>query len=92
MLSHAFVLGFWQEEYEELLRYAVVNPNVGSSASQPSHLRGEAVPDRFPVLAGMYASPARLRAVVKIPTPCDPESVADADVTVEMSPPPAGSS
>lgn len=41
-----------QEEYEELLRYAVVNPNVESSASQPSHLRGEAVPDRFPVLAG----------------------------------------
>lgn len=39
-----------QEEYEELLRYAVVNPNVESGVSRPSHLRGEVVPDRFPVL------------------------------------------
>lgn len=41
-----------QEEYEELLRYAIVNPNVECSASQPSHLRGEVAPDRFPTLAG----------------------------------------
>ncbi|KAM7148797.1 centrosomal protein POC5 [Molossus nigricans] len=38
-----------QEEYEELLRYAVVTPNIESGASQPSHSKGEAVPDvRFP--------------------------------------------
>lgn len=53
---NALVLGFWQEEYEELLRYAVVNPNVESGVSRPSHLRGEAVPDRFPVL-GMLHQP-----------------------------------
>ncbi|EGW11490.1 centrosomal protein POC5 isoform X1 [Cricetulus griseus] len=41
-----------QEEYEELLRYAIVNPNVESSASQPSHPKGEVAPDRFPTLAG----------------------------------------
>ncbi|GAB1298462.1 Centrosomal protein POC5 [Apodemus speciosus] len=41
-----------QEEYEELLRYAIVNPNVESSASQPSHRKGEVAPDRFPTLAG----------------------------------------
>ncbi|XP_031216000.1 centrosomal protein POC5 isoform X2 [Mastomys coucha] len=41
-----------QEEYEELLRYAIVNPNVESGASQPSHLKGEVAPDRFPTLAG----------------------------------------
>lgn len=41
-----------QEEYEELLRYAIVNPNVDSSASQPSHPKGEGAPDRFPALAG----------------------------------------
>ncbi|XP_050009797.1 centrosomal protein POC5 isoform X1 [Alexandromys fortis] len=41
-----------QEEYEELLRYAIVNPNVESGASQPSHPKGEVVPDRFPMPAG----------------------------------------
>ncbi|XP_037065383.1 centrosomal protein POC5 isoform X2 [Peromyscus leucopus] len=41
-----------QEEYEELLRYAIVNPNVDSSASQPSHPKAEGAPDRFPALAG----------------------------------------
>ncbi|OBS75891.1 hypothetical protein A6R68_17657, partial [Neotoma lepida] len=40
------------EEYEELLRYAIVNPNVDSSASQPSHLKGEVAPDKLPTLAG----------------------------------------
>ncbi|XP_066887268.1 centrosomal protein POC5 isoform X2 [Kogia breviceps] len=34
-----------QEEYEELLRYAIVTPNIESSASQPSHSKGEVVPD-----------------------------------------------
>uniref|UniRef100_A0A8C8Z5L5 Centrosomal protein POC5 n=1 Tax=Prolemur simus TaxID=1328070 RepID=A0A8C8Z5L5_PROSS len=34
-----------QEEYEELLRYAIVTPNIESSASQSSHPRGEVVPD-----------------------------------------------
>ncbi|KAK7808603.1 hypothetical protein U0070_010002 [Myodes glareolus] len=41
-----------EEEYEELLRYAIVNPNVESGASQPSHPKGEVVPDRFPMPAG----------------------------------------
>lgn len=47
-----------QEEYEELLRYAIVNPNVECSASQPSHLRGEVAPDRFPTLAGSPRKPS----------------------------------
>uniref|UniRef100_A0A9L0J5Z3 Centrosomal protein POC5 n=1 Tax=Equus asinus TaxID=9793 RepID=A0A9L0J5Z3_EQUAS len=34
-----------QEEYEELLRYAIVTPNIESSVSQPSHSKGEVVPD-----------------------------------------------
>ncbi|XP_025854072.1 centrosomal protein POC5 isoform X1 [Vulpes vulpes] len=34
-----------QEEYEELLRYAIVTPNVESDASQPCHSKGEVVPD-----------------------------------------------
>nr|CAI9711099.1 unnamed protein product [Rangifer tarandus platyrhynchus] len=34
-----------QEEYEELLRYAVVTPNTEAGASQLSHSKGEAVPD-----------------------------------------------
>lgn len=40
-----------QEEYEELLRYAIVTPNIESGASQPSHSKGEVVPDvRFPTI------------------------------------------
>ncbi|XP_045665723.1 centrosomal protein POC5 isoform X2 [Ursus americanus] len=34
-----------QEEYEELLRYAIVTPNIESGASQPCHSKGEVVPD-----------------------------------------------
>ncbi|XP_047412467.1 centrosomal protein POC5 isoform X5 [Sciurus carolinensis] len=34
-----------QEEYEELLRYAIVTPNIESSALQTSHPKGEVVPD-----------------------------------------------
>ncbi|CAD7684561.1 unnamed protein product [Nyctereutes procyonoides] len=34
-----------QEEYEELLRYAIVTPNIESDASQPCHSKGEVVPD-----------------------------------------------
>ncbi|XP_075397302.1 centrosomal protein POC5 isoform X2 [Tenrec ecaudatus] len=34
-----------QEEYEELLRYAIVTPNIESSALQSSHLKGEAASD-----------------------------------------------
>ncbi|XP_016808611.2 centrosomal protein POC5 isoform X3 [Pan troglodytes] len=34
-----------QEEYEELLRYAIVTPNIEPSASQSSHPKGELVPD-----------------------------------------------
>ncbi|XP_027623783.1 centrosomal protein POC5 isoform X1 [Tupaia chinensis] len=33
------------EEYEELLRYAIVTPNIESSASQSSHPKREVVPD-----------------------------------------------
>ncbi|XP_006873356.1 PREDICTED: centrosomal protein POC5 [Chrysochloris asiatica] len=40
-----------QEEYEELLRYAIVTPNIDSSTSQPSHPKGEVVPDvRIPTV------------------------------------------
>ncbi|XP_076995518.1 centrosomal protein POC5 isoform X2 [Tamandua tetradactyla] len=40
-----------QEEYEELLRYAVVTPNIESHASQSSHTKGEVVPDvRIPTV------------------------------------------
>ncbi|XP_077923298.1 centrosomal protein POC5 isoform X2 [Halichoerus grypus] len=40
-----------QEEYEELLRYAIVTPNVESGASQPYHSRGEVGPDvRVPTI------------------------------------------
>uniref|UniRef100_G3UJN4 Centrosomal protein POC5 n=1 Tax=Loxodonta africana TaxID=9785 RepID=G3UJN4_LOXAF len=34
-----------QEEYEELLRYAVVTPNIESSTLQPSHPKGEVMQD-----------------------------------------------
>ncbi|XP_006901496.1 PREDICTED: centrosomal protein POC5, partial [Elephantulus edwardii] len=34
-----------QEEYEELLRYAIVTPNIESSTTQSSHLKGDVVPD-----------------------------------------------
>ncbi|XP_063580214.1 centrosomal protein POC5 isoform X3 [Pongo abelii] len=34
-----------QEEYEELLRYAIVTPNIEPGASQSSHPKGELVPD-----------------------------------------------
>ncbi|XP_036999620.2 centrosomal protein POC5 isoform X3 [Artibeus jamaicensis] len=40
-----------QEEYEELLRYAIVTPNIESRVSQPSHSKGEVVTDvRFPTI------------------------------------------
>ncbi|XP_057596938.1 centrosomal protein POC5 isoform X2 [Hippopotamus amphibius kiboko] len=40
-----------QEEYEELLRYAIVTPNIESSASQPSHSKREVMPDiRIPTV------------------------------------------
>eukprot|EP00074_Homo_sapiens_P088544 XP_016864526.1 centrosomal protein POC5 isoform X2 [Homo sapiens] len=34
-----------QEEYEELLHYAIVTPNIEPCASQSSHPKGELVPD-----------------------------------------------
>lgn len=34
-----------QEEYEELLRYAVVTSNIESGTLQPSHSKGEVLPD-----------------------------------------------
>ncbi|XP_054434234.1 centrosomal protein POC5 [Pteronotus mesoamericanus] len=40
-----------QEEYEELLRYAIVAPNIESGAPQPSHSKGEVVTEvRFPTI------------------------------------------
>ncbi|XP_008563209.1 PREDICTED: centrosomal protein POC5-like, partial [Galeopterus variegatus] len=33
------------EEYEELLRYAIVTPNIESSTLQSSHPKGEVAPD-----------------------------------------------
>ncbi|XP_032704113.1 centrosomal protein POC5 isoform X4 [Lontra canadensis] len=40
-----------QEEYEELLRYAIVTPNIESGALQPCHSKGEVVPDvRVPTI------------------------------------------
>ncbi|KAK2490650.1 hypothetical protein MC885_010911 [Smutsia gigantea] len=40
-----------QEEYEELLRYAIVTPNIESCASQPSHSKGGVVSDvRIPAI------------------------------------------
>ncbi|XP_015101094.1 centrosomal protein POC5 isoform X3 [Vicugna pacos] len=40
-----------QEEYEELLRYAVVTPNIDSGASQLPHSKGEVVPEtRIPTI------------------------------------------
>ncbi|XP_038516941.1 centrosomal protein POC5 isoform X2 [Canis lupus baileyi] len=43
--QHSSVSSDLQEEYEELLRYAIVTPNVESDASQPCHSKGEVVPD-----------------------------------------------
>ncbi|XP_044122807.1 centrosomal protein POC5 isoform X6 [Neovison vison] len=34
-----------QEEYEELLRYTIVTPNIESGTLQPCHSKGEVVPD-----------------------------------------------
>ncbi|XP_069889110.1 centrosomal protein POC5-like [Dipodomys merriami] len=43
-----------QEEYEELLRYAIVTPNIESMASQLPHPRAEVVPDlRIPTTMDM---------------------------------------
>ncbi|XP_032191825.1 centrosomal protein POC5 isoform X6 [Mustela erminea] len=40
-----------QEEYEELLRYTIVTPNIESGALQPCHSKGEVVPDvRVPTI------------------------------------------
>ncbi|XP_013006496.1 centrosomal protein POC5 isoform X1 [Cavia porcellus] len=43
-----------QEEYEELLRYAIVTPNIESSASQPSHPKGEAPDARIPTAVVLH--------------------------------------
>lgn len=51
--SNITVTRFSQEEYEELLRYAIVNPNVEPSAAQPSQPKGDVAPERLPTLAGM---------------------------------------
>ncbi|KAG8524611.1 Centrosomal protein POC5 [Galemys pyrenaicus] len=44
-----------QVEYEELLRYAIVTPNIESSAPQKSHSKGEALPDvRLPTVIDIH--------------------------------------
>ncbi|XP_048224243.1 centrosomal protein POC5 [Perognathus longimembris pacificus] len=49
-----------QEEYEELLRYAVVTPNVESIASQLPHPRAEVAPDlRLPTTMDMLHNQVR---------------------------------
>ncbi|XP_022450363.1 centrosomal protein POC5 isoform X2 [Delphinapterus leucas] len=66
-----------QEEYEELLRYAIVTPNIESSASQPSHSKGEVVPDiRIPtiiddILQNPGNSPAVRETRMEVGKRCD---------------------
>ncbi|XP_013822161.2 PREDICTED: centrosomal protein POC5 isoform X1 [Capra hircus] len=54
-----------QEEYEELLRYAIVTPNIEAGASQPPHSKGEAVPDiKIPaIIDDILQSPGNSPAV-----------------------------
>lgn len=66
-----------QEEYEELLRYAVVTPTIESSALQPSHSNGEVVPDtRIPtiiddILQNQENSPAVRETRMEVGKGCD---------------------
>ncbi|XP_065797224.1 centrosomal protein POC5 isoform X2 [Muntiacus reevesi] len=66
-----------QEEYEELLRYAVVTPNTEAGASQPSHSKGEAVPDvKIPtiiddILQNPGNSPAVRKTRMDVGKECD---------------------
>uniref|UniRef100_A0A8D1SV32 Centrosomal protein POC5 n=1 Tax=Sus scrofa TaxID=9823 RepID=A0A8D1SV32_PIG len=66
-----------QEEYEELLRYAVVTPTIESSALQPSHSKGEVVPDtRIPtiiddILQNQENSPAVRETRMEVGKGCD---------------------
>uniref|UniRef100_A0A8C6FPH4 Centrosomal protein POC5 n=1 Tax=Moschus moschiferus TaxID=68415 RepID=A0A8C6FPH4_MOSMO len=66
-----------QEEYEELLRYAIVTPNIEAGTSQPSHSKGEAVPDiKIPtiiddILQNPGNSPAVREARMEVGKGCD---------------------
>ncbi|XP_066093013.1 centrosomal protein POC5 isoform X1 [Saccopteryx bilineata] len=66
-----------QEEYEELLRYAVVTPNIESAASQPSQSKGEVMPDvRFPtrindILHNQGNSPVERETRMEVGKGCD---------------------
>nr|XP_055198213.1 centrosomal protein POC5 isoform X2 [Nyctereutes procyonoides] len=66
-----------QEEYEELLRYAIVTPNIESDASQPCHSKGEVVPDvRVPaviddVLHNQGNSPVVRESRMEVGKGCD---------------------
>ncbi|XP_047412464.1 centrosomal protein POC5 isoform X2 [Sciurus carolinensis] len=66
-----------QEEYEELLRYAIVTPNIESSALQTSHPKGEVVPDvRIPTttdnsLHNQGNSPAVRETAMEVGKGCD---------------------
>ncbi|KAM5264371.1 centrosomal protein POC5 [Ctenodactylus gundi] len=66
-----------QEEYEELLRYAIVTPNLEPSVSQASHPKGEAVPDvRIPttvdkILHNQGNSPVIRENAMEVGKECD---------------------
>ncbi|XP_010845907.1 PREDICTED: centrosomal protein POC5 isoform X1 [Bison bison bison] len=66
-----------QEEYEELLRYAIVTPNIEAGVSQPSHSKGEAVPDiKIPaiiddILQNSGHSPAVRETRMEVGKGCD---------------------
>lgn len=53
VLRAALTAGLPQEEYEELLRYAIMNPPADSGAAVTSHPRAEVAPDtRISAAAG----------------------------------------
>uniref|UniRef100_F6PWB4 Centrosomal protein POC5 n=2 Tax=Bos TaxID=9903 RepID=F6PWB4_BOVIN len=66
-----------QEEYEELLRYAIVTPNIEAGVSQPSHSKAEAVPDiKIPaiiddILQNSGNSPAVRETRMEVGKGCD---------------------
>ncbi|XP_036888132.1 centrosomal protein POC5 isoform X2 [Sturnira hondurensis] len=69
---HGFFPASNNEEYEELLRYAIVTPNIESRVPQPSHPKGEVVADvRFPtiiddILHNQGNSPAEREARMEV--------------------------
>ncbi|MXQ90217.1 hypothetical protein E5288_WYG001926 [Bos mutus] len=70
-------IGKVSEEYEELLRYAIVTPNIEAGVSQPSHSKAEAVPDiKIPaiiddILQNSGNSPAVRETRMEVGKGCD---------------------